>query len=64
MPGVGRFLVVSCWWWPWRASALWVSPAVDGAGWTRVPFEVLDEVIAASSWEQAMAVVRRAEGHG
>jgi hypothetical protein len=58
--GFGQFLIVSCWWWPWRVSALWISPEVDGAGWTRVPFEVGDEVVAADSWEQAMAVVRRA----
>lgn len=59
--GFGRLLIVCAWWWPWRARALWISPAVEGAGWTRVPFEVGDEVIAASSWEQAMAVVRGAE---
>ena len=59
-PGFGTLRLVSAWWWPNRLTAIWFSPATEGAGWTRVPLEAGDEILTAGSWEQVMAIARRA----
>jgi hypothetical protein len=54
----GRIVLVSGFVRRGRLAAAWMQPASAGAGWTQVPYDALDAVIHAQTWEQAMAEVR------